>query len=224
MLTADLALTPEDRAAIAAAVADAEARTAGEIVPVLATSSDEYAGAQDRAGMVAAALALILLFLFRPASEGAWETGGPGLVAALAALLLGYAAGRALAYFSLGFRRFFVRRADMRDAVERGAAEAFGLFRVRATTAATGVVIYVSLYEGLVAVLGDHAIAAKLSADDWEAVRRDVTDGIARGEPAEGFCAAIRRAGDLLATHFPIGPDDENELTNELTNELRILP
>lgn len=60
------------------------------------------------------------------------------------------------------------------DRATVAAAVAFGMFRVRATTAATGVVIYVSLYEGLVAVLGDHAIAAKLGPDDGNELTNDL--------------------------------------------------
>ena len=54
--------------------------------------------------------------------------------------------------------------------VERRALETFQRHRVRTTAGGTGVLIYVSLYVRLVWVVGDEAVAQKISQADWEAI------------------------------------------------------
>jgi putative membrane protein len=80
----------------------------------------------------------------------------------------------------------------------------------------TGVLIYVSLYEHMVRVVGDDAVMEKISREDWEGICRLVVDGMKADNAAQGLTLAIRQSGELLARHFPILPDDHNELSNEL--------
>jgi putative membrane protein len=104
----------------------------------------------------------------------------------------------------------------MREEVERRALECFQRFRVRATAGGTGILIYVSLYERMVRVVGDDGIAGKLGQADWDGVRDVLIDGLKAGRPTAGLVAAIQASGKLLEQHFPIQPDDEDELSNEL--------
>jgi uncharacterized membrane protein len=41
-------------------------------------------------------------------------------------------------------------------------------------------------------------------------------DGVRQGDLATGMTRAIARCGELLAPHFPIAPDDRNELRDHL--------
>jgi putative membrane protein len=45
----------------------------------------------------------------------------------------------------------------------------------------------------------------------------DVVAGIRRGAIADGFVAAVARAGAVLAAHVPPRPGDRNELPDGLT-------
>jgi putative membrane protein len=110
----------------------------------------------------------------------------------------------------------FVTEKEMRGEVERSAAEAFHRFRLRKTAAGTGILLYVSLYERRVRVLGDDAIAEKIDQKDWETVRDLIVDGIRANRASEGICRAISKCGELLSRHFPIQPGDANEIRNEL--------
>ena len=104
----------------------------------------------------------------------------------------------------------------MREEVGRKALEAFHQFRIRGTQGATGVLIYVSLYEHNVRVLGDEAISEKLKQQDWDDVCNLVVEGMKSKQPAEKLVEAIEICGQLLAEHFPIEEDDQNELPNKL--------
>lgn len=213
--------TARDRERIAEAIAAAEARTSGEIIPVAAGESGRYDRAEDVFGVLTALAVLATgwtLSGMRSGSED-WVSAGtppPGLFGVALLVIVGFAAGASLASFVPVLRLPFILRQEMDEEVDRSAAEAFHRFRLRETAGATGILIYVSLYEHRVRVLGDSAISGKLGEADWQSICSAVTDGMKRGLPAEGLVQAIGRAGDLLARHFPRETSDRNELVNEL--------
>lgn len=212
---------PEDRERVKAAVAQAESATSGEILPVVATASGRYDRAEDVVGVLTA---LVLLgAAWRPlisAAQGGWGGGvdtAIGLGGALLIVAVGFVGGAALATAFPALRAPFIPSNEMRAEVERRALEQFQRRRVRGTARGTGVLIYVSLCERMVRVVGDDAIAAKITQQDWDGISQAVVEGMKGGRPADGLIEAIRRAGERLAQHFPISPGDVNELSNELT-------
>jgi len=211
-----------DRAAVHEAVVEAEKRTAGEIVPVVATASDAYERAEDTFGLWTALLLLAvawLLFQGVGPSEEDWSVGWSlrlGLLPVLAIVTGGWILGILLARGVPAFKRAAATRGALEARVIEAAEDAFRAFHVRGTKAATGIVIYVSLFERIVCVRGDEAISAKVDPSAW----REICDGLARaireGRARDGLVEAIRRSGDLLQKHFPAQAGDVNELTNDL--------
>jgi len=59
-------------------------------------------------------------------------------------------------------------------------------------------------------------IRTELTSQDWQAVCDLVVAGMKTGRATEGLEAGIRKAGELLSRHFPIRPDDVDELPNSL--------
>jgi putative membrane protein len=41
-----------------------------------------------------------------------------------------------------------------------------------------------------------------------------IVDGMREKQAAQAICKAVEHVGDLLAEHFPIRPDDQDELSN----------
>jgi putative membrane protein len=219
-MTASALFREEERRAIGAAVADAEKRTSGEIVPVVATVSGRYDRAEDLFGLLLSVIALSAAWILCQATGGAeWTTGETpplGLVVMIAILLGAFVGGTALATRFPALRLPLIPRREMLEEVERRAVEMFQRHRVRTTAGGTGVLIYVSLYEHMVRVVGDDAIAAKVSQQDWEEICAAVVDAMKTGQPARGLEHAVHLSGELLARHFPIQPDDRDELSNDL--------
>jgi putative membrane protein len=89
-------------------------------------------------------------------------------------------------------------------------------FWLRQTAGATGVLIYISLYEHVVRVLPDDAICEKVEPKEWERVSRLVIEGIRSKQAAKGLTNAILKCGELLASRFPIEADDVDELPSRL--------
>jgi len=221
-MVASKLFTVEDRAAVSAAVAEAEKRTAGEIVPVVATVSGRYERAEDTFGIWIAVVAVTVAWLcfqgLKPAA-GDWETGQEislQLIPLLVIFVGAWIAGAALAARFPSLKRLTVNRGTRREAVEEAAERAFDGLHVRRTKAATGIVLYVSLFERMVTVQADRAIAGKVDPSEWKAVCDGLVRAMREGRRREGFVEAIRKCGDLLATHFPVQPGDVNELSNEL--------
>jgi putative membrane protein len=221
-MVASRLLTPEDRQAVSRAVAEAERKTSGEIVPVVAAASDRYERAEDTFGLWLALVAVSAVWIpfmgVRPATgewESGWELSLP-LVYVLAIFVAAWVLGVFLAARFPFLKRLAASRSAMRARVERRAEDSFLLFHVRGTRAATGIVLYVSLFEHLVCVKADRAIAEKVPAAEWKAICEGMMRALRRGSCREAFLEAIGRCGELLARHFPPRPGDVNELANEL--------
>ena len=212
----------EERRAIASAVAEAERKTSGEIIPVVASVSGRYDRAEDIFGVVVALLALALTWFFFQdirTAEGDWVSGQAlslGLVPILLIVAGGFVLGSMAATYFPVLRLPFMTKRAKRQEVERSAAEAFHRFRVRKTVAGTGILIYVSLYERMIRVLGDDTISEKLEEKDWETVLNLVIEGLRANRASEGLSQAILKSGELLSRHFPTQPGDVNEIRNEL--------
>ncbi len=212
----------EQKTIIEEAVSRAERNTSGEIVPVIASVSGRYDRAEDVFGVLFGMLLLTISWLYTQELTpiaGQWEgemTTVITLPCALAIIFFGFMLGALLASFFPVLRLIFISKKEMQEDVERSAQQAFHQFRIRGTEGATGVLIYISLYEQNVRVLGDEVISAKLKQEDWDNVCNLVVEGMKSREPTEKLVEAIEHCGQLLSNHFPIADDDQNELPNKL--------
>lgn len=212
----------DERKRIAEAITEAEKMTSGEIVPVIATASGRYDRAEDLFGLVVAvvgvALAWLLIQDVQPAGDD-WESGQVirlGWLPIAVITIVGFIAGAVAATLFPVLKLPFVSKGEMSEEVERSASEAFHRFRLRGTAGATGVLIYLSLFEHKVRILGDMTISERLGQKDWDEICRLVVEGIRAGRYADGLCDGIAKAGELLAEHFPSKAGDGSELVNEL--------
>ncbi|MFO0965961.1 MAG: hypothetical protein U0793_10310 [Gemmataceae bacterium] len=113
----------QQREQVAQAVRDAEAKTAAEIVPVVARDSGRYDRAEDVAGLWLGLVFLTVVWLLWPApvlEQGSWE-GAPAvyqLLALIAATALGFFIGAAAVARLDSLRHLFAAPAHMRDEVK----------------------------------------------------------------------------------------------------------
>ncbi len=210
-------LSKEDLERIRQAVAEAERRTSGEIVPYVVPRSDTYEGVVWKGAGIAAALALACtaaIFQFYEGWGLAWLHTGWGT--ASLALAAGMAGG-ALTAFAPPLGRMLAGPAWLTRSVHRRAMKAFVEEEVFATRERTGVLIFVSLWEHRIEVLGDAGINAQVSADDWTDIVARIRDGVRGGRFADGLVEAIRMCGDLLeSSQVERRDDDANELSDAL--------
>ncbi len=219
------ALTEEDRTAVSAAVAAAEARSAGEIVTIMAERSDSY---HDVALLWSALVGLFALGALALAPQfylglidrvtGAWQSNWPpGKVFGLALLAASTMfIGMWLLQLSLSLRLALVPGPLKHKRVRIRAVTSFKIGAERRTHGRTGVLIYLSLAERRAEIVADDAIAAKVSPEVWGAAMATLVSEIRSGHPAAGLVGAVTQVGAVLAEHFPRAEDDVNELPDRL--------
>ncbi|MGK0186130.1 MAG: putative membrane protein [Verrucomicrobiales bacterium] len=222
MKTPTKLFTAEQITAIETAIRQAEETTSAEIVPVVAKVSGRYDRAEDLFAFLFSLVSLgctwVLLQDAIPATEtwGGKPTSVMSLPIVLAILVATFFAGIALASRFPALRLPLIAKREMQEEVERRAHETFKRLKIRNTENATGILIYVSLYEHMVHVEGDDTIAGKLSQSDFQSVCDTIISGFKSGNPELGMRKGILLCGELLATHFPIEQGDANELFDSL--------
>ena len=104
----------------------------------------------------------------------------------------------------------------MKEEVGEAAINSFYHKDINQTVDHTGILIYISLFERNVRVIADKGINAKVEKQVWQ----EVVDTIVRGIKSKGhgaaIAAAVDRCAEILAGHFPLKPDDRNELGNSI--------
>ena len=66
------------------------------------------------------------------------------------------------------------------------------------------------------AVIGDAGVHSKCGDEFWSALATEMSGYFRRSEFTSGLVHGVRKAGELLAKHFPRRPDDTNELPDEV--------
>lgn len=207
----------EDRRRIRTAVSRAEDRTSGEIVPFVVLRSDDYEVATWRGaagGLLVAAAAAMLVFRFYDGWGWGWLHQGWG--SALWMLAAGLAGG-ALTRLVPPVRRLVAGADEMTDRVHDRALEAFVDEEVFDTRDRTGILLFVSLLEHRIEVIGDAGINARVDSDAWVEVVARLRRGVRSGRLADGFVDAIELCADLLEEKgVDVQPGDENELSDSV--------
>lgn len=196
-----------EREQLAAEIAAAEERTAGEIVVVVLERSDRHPGAEWMAGGLTLLFGSVLLAGWLP-----WEQPTLFFFCQLGLGAVGFFAARLVP----GFKRAFVSEARADEMAREQALQEFYAHGLHRTQDGTGVLLFVSLLERRVIVLGDEGIDAKLNASHWEATDTAVLEGICSGSLKDGLAAGIQRTADVLAEHFPRQDGDRDEVPNHV--------
>jgi len=204
-------ISKTDQQKIEACVHEAEARTRGEIVVMAVPASDHYTMAGWRG---ATAFALPVALALTPLIGGLFWAGAFNLWVFLATLAPFWAGFHRAVTRVPVVKRWFIRASEMEVAVKAAAYNHFfrkGLYR---THEETGVLIYVSVFERRVWVLGDRGVNAKIPETYWQGVVAALIQAIRLGRPAEGICQAVSDVGRILQEKLPVRSGDVDELEN----------
>ncbi|WP_333874887.1 TPM domain-containing protein [Methylobacter sp.] len=120
-----------------------------------------------------------------------------------------------------GELRFAVENALALGQVWRGisarqrAIDVFSNLRVWDTEQNSGVLIYLLLADREVHIIADRGIAKYVEQVEWDAIAKAMQKEFKRGNFLSGSLQGIEHITVLLATHFPPGADNPNELSNK---------
>jgi putative membrane protein len=208
-MQADKFFTEEEKVRIRESVIEAESNTAGEIVPILVTSSARYTEV-ELLGTITGLLVGIIAEWFWSDPWGSHFFNLWPVIGATAGFLICRIPQ---------VKRLLITRSRITEAVHTLALASFTEHGLHYTRDHTGILILVSLLEHRVEVLADRGINAKVEAGTWQEIVRIITDGIKTGKACDAYVRAIQRCGEILAVHFPRQPDDTDELANRLVTE-----
>jgi putative membrane protein len=217
-------ITDADRARVAAAIADAEKTTDGEIVAILADQSDAYHDVALHWALLAALLALAviaawpLVFLGCLDRLTGWhEAHDPRtlLTILLVILVLKFLVARLLLTWR-PLRLALTPRATKARRVRRRAVLLFKAGTERRTATRTGVLLYLSLAEHRAEIVVDETIHAKVPPEAWGAAMAALVTAVRENRAGDGMVAAVSAIGAILADALPFTGTDPNELPDRL--------
>ncbi len=200
-----MSISAQDRERVANAIRAAEAKTAGEIVCVLAISSSD---ATALPVMIAAVMALALPWLLVAYSAMPVDRILTLQVVAFIVLVMVLGLPR--------IRAALIPRKARRAIAHRTALEQFALHGIAHKKDRCGILIFVSLAERYARIVADEGIAVHVPQAEWQAAVDALTAHMRDGRIADGFIAAIQSCGEHLARHFPRGAADRNELPDRI--------
>ncbi len=198
-------LNKQVQARISSEINAAEQRTSGEIVAVVAPNSDDYLHVPLLWAAVAALTLPLILFQF---------TDLAGDTIYFIQLLSFLAVTLVLSIPAIRYR--IVPRGLAHKRAHRHALDQFLSQDLHTTQNRTGVLIFVSVAERYGEIIADEGIYQKVSPQVWDQALAALLGHLKKNEVEEGFVTAIKMCADVLAEHFPISAEDEDELPNHL--------
>ncbi len=211
----------DDHRRITQAVVRAESHTSAEIVTAAAASSGRYDRPEDIVGLWTGLIALAVAWCVLPKGSqesGSWGgmPGGLELAVLILAVLVGFVVGAVLGSRIGWLRRLFTSNKEKREGVFARAREVFFDHRVHHTAGASGLLIYVSFFERMAAVVADQAVLEKLGQPALDELCGQLTARLAASSPTDAICDVVTAAGERLGAVLPRAEDDVNELSDAL--------
>jgi putative membrane protein len=200
----------KEKALIKKAVEDAESMTSGEIAVVLVDESDSYReGALIGAFSFSSLISLILSILL--GHETIW------FFVPLMVLLV--FPGLYLFQLAPHMKLAFVGNKRVVQAVKEKAIFTFFQKGIYKTQDRTGVLIFISLLERRVWIIGDENIHRATEIDFWRGLVKELTTGIKTNKVLESLCIVIEKCGAELERHFPQKTHEDNQLGDDVSFE-----
>jgi len=205
MTTAKNFFSKTEQQQIEAAVREVEKTTSGEIVPMVVDASYDY----PRSEMISGTTLSLAIAIFI-----SWAFGGESIWVFLPLFLIGTPLFQILIRNLPDVKRRLIHPDEIDAEVKEKALVCFLEQGLHKTRDSTGILILISLFDHRVQVLADEGINAKVPAETWDALVKDVASGIKDGTACEALCREIRACGALLTEHFPIRENDTDEQPN----------
>lgn len=204
-------LTKEEQDKITSTVQLAEKQTSGEIVPMIASKSHTYPSATIVGAVI---LSIPTAILFTSPLANLINIPPANMWVFLCLGLLLFPIFLSSINKSSVLQSLFVSKSQIEEEVKKAAINAFHTEQLYKTRDDNGILLYISVFEKKVWILGDSGINSKIEQSEWNQIIADLTRGIKDGSQCKAICEAVEEVGIILKSHFPIKEDDTNELHN----------
>ncbi len=110
------------------------------------------------------------------------------------------------------YKSLLERRTTLRKLAEKE----FTRLGINKTREGTGVLIFLLLSERQFYILADDNINKLTGEKTWHEIKDSMQEKFVRGEFCNGILFGIDEIGKILSRHFPIRPDDKNEISDRV--------
>jgi uncharacterized membrane protein len=93
----------------------------------------------------------------------------------------------------------------------------FETLEMQKTKLRNGVLIYLSVDDHKMAIIGDLGINTKVPENFWDEIRDKMISHFKEGRYTEGLIEGIHMSGEALKKYFPVVNAEDNELSNEIS-------
>jgi uncharacterized membrane protein len=107
-------------------------------------------------------------------------------------------------------RKFLERNKTLRKLAE----QEFFRLGIDKTRDKTGILIFLLLEDRQFYILADKGINEKVPEKTWDKIKDEMQGEFLDGSFCSGITNAVQKIGNILSEHFPIKPDDTNEISN----------
>ncbi len=112
-------------------------------------------------------------------------------------------------------KSFRQRKKSVRELAE----EEFFKLGIDKTRDNTGILIFILLEDRQFYVLADKGINEKVEPKTWDSIKDEMQKMFLKGNFSKGIIHGVEEVGKILSAHFPIKPDDTNEISNQVIIE-----
>ena len=217
-----LKFSKEDLEQINKAVKQAESKTSGEIATAFIKESYDYAIYELIFAVICGFLYFVVMMFFVYEVETFikqmfWDYSNNYLL-----LFYGFSTFLVISifYFIANISmidRLIVPKKVMKQKVKERAVRHFMESGVYNTRDRTGILIFISFLERRIELIADKGINEKIPQEKWNSIVENIIQGIKSNIVIEKLKESILECGELLEKHFPIKPDDTNELSDDVT-------
>ncbi|MCK4980726.1 MAG: TPM domain-containing protein [Candidatus Delongbacteria bacterium] len=214
-------LSKDEMKIIGAAVKKAESKTSGEIATAIIKESYDYAIFELMFAVVIGFVYFVVMMFFAGNVEQFlqgkyWDYSVNYLI-----LFYGFSTFIVIAlFYFIGnlscIDRLIVPKKIRNKKVTERATRYFMESGVYNTKDRTGILIFISIMEHRVELITDSGISERIPKEKWQNIVDNIIKGIKQKTIAVHLTESINECGDLLAQHFPIQSDDNNELKDNI--------
>lgn len=214
-------LKKDDLKKISSAVKDAESKTSGEIATAIIKESYNYAVYELLFAVIVGFIYFVVMMFFVGSIENRLQSLFWDYHIGYLLIFYGFSTFLVIAlFYFLGnistIDRLIVSKKIKWQKVKERALRHFMESGVYNTKDRTGILIFISILEKRVELLADSGINEKIPQKKWQSIVDNIIKGIKEKNVTPHLIESINECGKILAEHFPIQPDDINELSDEI--------
>lgn len=199
----------------------AETDTSGEIAVMLVDESDRYRDAEIGGTIaVASLIATIISLIFDYTLASSWNVVPDPhytsiwfwIPATVVLLVPSWYLFKLFPHLKLAL----ISRRRIERAVRERSLLSFYRKGLHRTRNQTGILVFISLLERKVRIMGDRGIHTKIGQSFWNARADELVKGIREGNTVHALTEVLDKCGAELAIHFPCGADNPDEVPDDV--------